>query len=54
MGVGEFTDERIVANLRDDAFHGVVLTASLEKDNPLKATLLHHWQEILKAIDEQN
>jgi hypothetical protein len=51
MGVGEFTDARIVANIRDDAYHSVVLAATLERDHPLKKTLMYHTQEILKAID---
>jgi hypothetical protein len=51
MGVGEFTDERIIANIREDAFHSVVLATSLERDHPLRKELQTHCEAILKAID---
>jgi hypothetical protein len=53
MAVGEFTDERLVQAARDDAFHGVMMVTSLEKDHPKKAELKKHFEDILGLIDGQ-
>lgn len=52
MAVGEFTDERLVKQARDDAFHGRMMVASLELDHPLRTDLEKHFEAIMTLIDE--
>jgi hypothetical protein len=51
MGIGEFTDEQLLKQTREDAFHGIMMVASLEREHPLRKDLESHFSAIMEAID---
>jgi len=49
-----FTDSELLAQIRGRvAFEGMVITAMLSPEEPLKPMLIDHFKAVLEAIDAQ-
>ena len=53
-GMGGYPDEQLLANARDDAFHGVMMCVGLSQDEPRRLELKGMFEKILETIDGKN
>lgn len=50
-GMGGYPDEQLLANARDDAFHGIMMCTALSTNEPKRSELMKMFEQILEKID---